>query len=226
MSTVIEPLVPSPAPLSARRLHRGGACALLAAVVLAGCVLPPSQPQRSPSQAEVQARQRVRFEDAPGGVRATVDESILFKLGETTFANEAGPIFDVIKPAFDKARGQVVIEGHTDTKGSDALNMKLSQDRADRVRAEMIARNFPPGRLVAKGFGKTQLKRNPETTEDDARMNRRAEIVFIGETVDSLGARQVEKNADSLLDKIAKDLKAGAKDVYNSARDFVKSLTK
>ena len=41
-----------------------------------------------------------------------------------------------------------------------------------------------------------------------------------------LGARQVEKNADSLLDKIAKDLKAGAKDVYNSARDFVKSLTK
>ena len=28
-----------------------------------------------------------------------------------------------------------------------------------------------------------------------------------------------------MLDKIAKDLKAGAKDVYNSARDFVKSLT-
>lgn len=79
---------------------------------------------------------------------------------------------------------------------------------------------------MAKGFGKTQLKRNPETSEEDARINRRAEIVFIGETVDSLGARQVEKNADSLLDKIAKDLKAGAKDVYNSARDFVKSLTK
>ena len=225
MSTLIEPLVPSDPVATGRRLHPAGAGALLAAMLLTGCVLPPSQPQRSPSQADVQARQRVSFADAPGGVRATVDESILFKFGETTFANEAGPIFDVIKPALDKARGQVIIEGHTDTKGSDATNMKLSQERADRVRAEMIARNFPPGRLVAKGYGKTQLKRNPETTEEDARINRRAEIVFVGETVDSLGARQVEKNADSLLDKIAKDLKAGAKDVYNSARDFVKSLT-
>ena len=138
-------------------------------LLLAGCVLPPSQPQRSPSQADVQARQRVSFADAPGGVRATVDESILFKFGETTFANEAGPIFDVIKPAFDKARGQVIIEGHTDSKGSDATNMKLSQERADRVRAEMIARNFPPGRLVAKGYGKTQPVADNSTDAGRAR---------------------------------------------------------
>jgi outer membrane protein OmpA-like peptidoglycan-associated protein len=191
------------------------------AMCLAGCAAPPEKPQ-----GDLSALKRVRFEDSPGGARAILDESILFKRGETTFANSAEPVLDVLKPAFDRARGQVVIEGHTDTVGSDAYNLKLSQDRAEKVRTAMIARQFPPSRLIAKGFGESMLKRKPEVTNEDARLNRRAEIVFIGETVASLNGREVENKAESMLDQLANSLRDAGKKLGNAIGGVIDSIRK
>lgn len=149
------------------------------------------------------ALKKVRFIDTPEGARAILDDSILFNLGESSFATEANTVFDALKPAFDRARGQVIIEGHTDTKGSDAFNKKLSQERADKVRTALILRKIAPSRLIARGYGKSRLARNPEQSETDAKMNRRAEFLFEGETVASIGAAEVERNTESSLDKFA-----------------------
>jgi outer membrane protein OmpA-like peptidoglycan-associated protein len=194
----------------------GIACTML---LLAACAAPPPQ-------GDVAAYKRVRFEDSPAGARAILDDAILFKRGEATFASEAEPVFDVLKPVFDRARGQVIIEGHTDTTGSAALNLKLSQDRADKVRTAMIGRRIVPSRLLAKGYGATILKRKPELTDGDAAINRRAEIIFVGETVASLNAREVETKANSTLDELANALKNTGKTVINAVDGMLGSLRK
>jgi len=78
---------------------------------------------------------------------------------------------------FPKARG--VIEGHTDSVGDKASNMKLSQRRADSVRSYLI-KNFgiAPERLEAKGYGPTKPRASNKTAEGKAQ-NRRIEANFV-----------------------------------------------
>jgi len=179
-----------------------------------------------PSAAEMEARNRVRFEDSPEGARAVLAESILFEFGKTTFANAADPVLDVLKPAFAKARGRIIVEGHTDSIGTDAANLKLSQDRAEKVRQAIIARQVPPNRVDARGLGKTKPRKTPEATDQDRQLNRRAEILFPGETVDTLGGREIEGRANNVLDQLNKALgtvKETAKDAWGQIRDKFKS---
>jgi outer membrane protein OmpA-like peptidoglycan-associated protein len=199
---------------------RRGAVWLLLALVstLWGCAA-------QPTQAEVDARSRVRFEDSPEGARAILSEAILFEVGKTTFANAAEPVLDALKPAFAKARGRIIVEGHTDSTGSDALNRKLSIDRAERVRGAIVARQVPPNRVEARGLGKDKPRRTPEVTDQDRQLNRRAEILFPGETVDTLGGREIEGKVDNVLAQLSKALgqvKDQAKGVYEQIRDRIK----
>jgi outer membrane protein OmpA-like peptidoglycan-associated protein len=168
----------------------------------------------------------VRFEDSPEGARAILSESILFEFGKTTFANAAEPVLDVLRPAFDKARGRIIVEGHTDSIGSDAANLRLSVERAEKVRQAIVARQVPPNRVEARGLGKTKPRRSPEVSDQDRQLNRRAEILFPGETVDSLGGREIEGRADSVLGQLSKALgqvKDEAKGVFDKLRDNFRS---
>jgi outer membrane protein OmpA-like peptidoglycan-associated protein len=179
-----------------------------------------------PSAAEADARSRVRFEDSPEGARAILSESILFVFGKSDFANAAEPVLDVLKPAFAKARGKIIVEGHTDGIGSDAANKRLSLERAEKVRAAIIARQVPPTRVEARGLGKDKPRRSPEVTDQDRQLNRRAEILFPGETVDTLGGREIEGKADSVLGQLSKALsqvKDDAKGAFDKIRDSFKS---
>jgi OOP family OmpA-OmpF porin len=77
---------------------------------------------------------------------------------------------------FPNAKG--VIEGHTDSDGDKASNMRLSQRRADSVR-NYIIKNFglAPERFSAKGFGPTRPVADNKTKEGKQR-NRRIEANF------------------------------------------------
>lgn len=186
---------------------------IFAIALLSGCATPPT---------DTTALKKVRFIDTPEGARAILDDSILFNLGETTFATEANSVFDALKPAFDRARGRVIVEGHTDTKGSDVYNKKLSQERADKVRTALIQRKISPSRLIAKGYGKGRLARNPERSEADASMNRRAEFLFEGETVASIGGTEIERDTESVLGKFASQTLEAGKQMFNKLGDKLK----
>ena len=176
---------------------------LLVALIgsLAGCAAPPPPPPPPappPPPPEPEVRNRLRFEDSPEGARAILPDSILFESGKSVLQGDADPVLDLLKPAFDKARGKIVVEGHTDSVGSDAFNKRLSLERAERVRASIVARQVPPNRLEVRGLGKDRPRRTPETSDEDRATNRRAEILFPGETVDSLGGRQIEELGKAL----------------------------
>jgi len=67
------------------------------------------------------------------------------------------------------------IEGHTDTRGSASYNLRLSQERADAVRHELIQRGVAADRLTAKGYGESQPM-TQERNEEEVLRNRRVEM--------------------------------------------------
>lgn len=79
----------------------------------------------------------------------------------------------------DNPERSLQIEGHTDSTGSDALNLALSQQRADAVRNALLQRGVDGTRIVARGLGKAAPVASNATAEGRQR-NRRVEIVIAG----------------------------------------------
>ncbi len=71
---------------------------------------------------------------------------------------------------------QVEVAGHTDSKGSDAYNLKLSARRANAVRNYLIGKGIAADRLTAKGYGESQPVAD-NSTEEGRFKNRRVELV-------------------------------------------------
>ena len=189
----------------------GAGSLIMLALVSACATAPAPAPQRT--QAELDALKKVRFEDTPQGARAILDESVLFVRGKSDFVGAADPVLDVLKPVFAKAKGQIIVEGHTDKDGTPKLNEALGKERANRLRAELIKRQVPPDRVVAKGMSFSVPRRTPETTDEDKQINRRGEFFFPGETAASLGAVEIEKQVselDAVKDIVSANLKKAA----------------
>jgi OOP family OmpA-OmpF porin len=83
---------------------------------------------------------------------------------------------------------QIIIElsSHTDSKGSDDYNLKLSERRAKSVVDYMITKGITSNRLVDKGYGETKPvapNENPDGSDnpEGRAQNRRTEFEIIGE---------------------------------------------
>ena len=76
----------------------------------------------------------------------------------------------------------ITVEGHTDSVGGDDYNMKLSEDRANSVRAYLVSQGLDSGIVTAKGFGKTRPVAD-NSTAAGRQENRRVEMVVAGEVL-------------------------------------------
>jgi outer membrane protein OmpA-like peptidoglycan-associated protein len=72
----------------------------------------------------------------------------------------------------------IELGGHTDNVGSDAANLKLSQDRADAVREHLIGKGIEPDRVGSKGYGESRPIASNTTPEGQA-TNRRVEFTIL-----------------------------------------------
>ena len=94
--------------------------------------------------------------------------------------------FDILNQVANVLKGnsqlvRIRIEGHTDSKGNDAYNKKLSQSRAESVRNYLVAKGIDTNRLVPAGFGEEQPVAT-NTTNDGRAENRRVEFVILENT--------------------------------------------
>ncbi|TRO81209.1 outer membrane beta-barrel domain-containing protein [Trichloromonas acetexigens] len=72
---------------------------------------------------------------------------------------------------------QILVAGHTDSKGSDAYNKKLSQRRADNVRKYLVNKfGISANKLVARGYGESQPIASNDT-DAGRQQNRRVEVI-------------------------------------------------
>ncbi len=108
---------------------------------------------------------------------------IYFDTGKATIRPESVPVLEGICTLLkDMPTAVVEIEGHTDTRGSEEYNLRLSQARADAVRAWLISHGcISPDRITAVGYGETRPEVFPERTPEDYQRNRRVVIRFKGE---------------------------------------------
>ncbi|MCC6780157.1 MAG: OmpA family protein [Hyphomicrobiales bacterium] len=116
--------------------------------------------------------------------RLSVVGDALFDFDKASLRLEAEETLTAAGPEIAKLGGKPArIEGHTDGKGSDAYNMKLSETRASIVRDWLVGRNLVPIDTPIKGYGKTRPVAPNATADgqDDPegrQRNRRVEVVF------------------------------------------------
>jgi len=70
---------------------------------------------------------------------------------------------------------RISISGHTDSRGTDAYNLKLSRDRANEVRDYLIGYGIDAARLDAAGYGESRPVASNDT-DDGRELNRRVEF--------------------------------------------------
>lgn len=109
---------------------------------------------------------------------------------------------------FMNANGQYVLEvgSHTDNKGTDAYNLKLSQRRSDAVLKYLLSKKVQDYRLESKAYGESQpaeLNENPPGTDnpDGRTKNRRTEFKVIRELTPEQRAEEEAKAAQKALKK-------------------------
>jgi outer membrane protein OmpA-like peptidoglycan-associated protein len=112
------------------------------------------------------------------GLVITLNGSVLFATGQSTLLPIAQDRLQQVAQALEDApSGAIVVEGHTDSTGSQAANEELSRRRAEAVRDFLITHGVDRDRIRAVGLGPSRPVADNKTPEGRAN-NRRVEIVL------------------------------------------------
>lgn len=135
----------------------------------AGCPLP--QPKQIIKQEKVVVTQQDR---------KIVDEAIKdleFDLGKATIRAASYPSLDRVAELLVNKHFSLKLAGHTDNTGSNALNMRLSKERAESVKSYLVSKGANASRIEAVGYGSTQPIATNDTPEG-RQQNRRVEFTL------------------------------------------------
>ena len=114
------------------------------------------------------------------GLIVTLPGSIYFDVNKSDVKSAMRARLTEIARALAAAPDRhVLVEGHTDSDGTDEYNLKLSNLRAESVRSILVAGGISPDRVESHGYGETRPVA-PNTTAAGKAQNRRVEIVLQG----------------------------------------------
>jgi outer membrane protein OmpA-like peptidoglycan-associated protein len=113
------------------------------------------------------------------GIKITFESGILFKTDSSTLQPKAKENVEKLSETLKKNPDtNILIEGHTDSDGSEEYNMKLSERRAQAVKDYLKSLGVSSSRLTTKGYGETQPVADNSTAEGK-QANRRVEIAVM-----------------------------------------------
>lgn len=110
-------------------------------------------------------------------------ENIFYDLNKSTLRGESMMALDKLADFIIKNDLRIELSAHTDARGSDSYNLKLSQARAQSCVNYLISKGVRKTSIIAKGYGETQLinkcKNNVTCPEDMHQENRRTEVKIL-----------------------------------------------
>lgn len=125
------------------------------------------------------------------GARQTERGTVISLPGDVTFDFDKSTIRSSAQQTLDRLvqliqaspAGQVTIEGHTDAKGDDNYNKRLSEGRADAVRDYLVGKGVDEQRLRTIGLGELRplapnAKSDGSDDEEGRQRNRRVEVIL------------------------------------------------
>ena len=105
--------------------------------------------------------------------------NIFFEFGKATLQPSSFPELNrIVEIMQDNPTLEVEIQGHTDNVGTAAVNKRISQERADAVRAYLLQRKVAATRIKSSGFGFERPIASNDTPEGQAQ-NRRVDFVIL-----------------------------------------------
>ena len=118
------------------------------------------------------------------GTVVSLPGDVTFDFDEATIRDDARGTLDRLAELIAAGgEGQISIEGHTDAKGDDAYNKRLSEARAEAVKTYLLGRGVDAARLRTIGLGELRpvapnIDRNGADDEAGRQRNRRVEVIL------------------------------------------------
>lgn len=139
--------------------------------------IPPPPPTPTPSPESL---------PAPSAKRLVL-RGVNFDYDKSDIRPDSRPVLDEAADVLDAHQGvRVSVEGHTDSRGSDAYNEKLSVRRAEAVFRYLVNRGVAPDRMEVIGYGETRPIADNESDTGRAE-NRRVELHVVKGTENQNG---------------------------------------
>jgi outer membrane protein OmpA-like peptidoglycan-associated protein len=112
------------------------------------------------------------------GIKITFDSGILFDTNSSALRPASQSDISKLAATLQKyADTNVLVEGHTDNTGTDAINQPLSERRAQAVANSLTAQEVASSRISTKGLGSTDPIAD-NTTAEGRQANRRVEVAI------------------------------------------------
>jgi peptidoglycan-associated lipoprotein len=107
-------------------------------------------------------------------------ENIYYDLDKYDIRADAAPELNRLAQLLkDNPTMVIELSSHTDTRGSDAYNMTLSQRRAESVVNYLTLKGIEADRMEARGYGERDLVIQNAKTEEEHQINRRTEFTIL-----------------------------------------------
>ncbi len=134
----------------------------------AGCPLKVQRPQ---------VTEKVIITESDRKVVSEAIRNLEFDLGKSTIKATSNSTLDRVAALLVEKNFSLKLAGHTDNTGSMALNLRLSKDRAEAVKAYLVSQGANPSRIEATGYGPNQPIATNKTAEGRQK-NRRVEFTL------------------------------------------------
>jgi len=130
------------------------------------------------AELEAQLGQNAEVERIGEGIKVTFDSGILFNTGKADLSTSSKTaLTKFAQTLIDYPDTNVMIYGHTDNTGSDAINQPLSENRANAVKNFLVNTGVGSSRLTTQGMGSSSPVASNDT-EAGRTQNRRVEIAI------------------------------------------------
>ncbi|WP_177198075.1 OmpA family protein [Nitrosomonas communis] len=139
--------------------------------------------QRKQLQIEETDRQELQLKETEKAVNMKLEGDVVFDFGKAEINSKAGQILDKVGTVISQfPEGKVLIEGYTDSKGSQKANLELSKRRAQAVKDWLVRKKgIAESSITTYGYGETKPiapNTHPDGSDNPQgrQQNRRVEV--------------------------------------------------